>query len=534
VRKLNTKNKMTFNAFAVMIAAMLVVFTIAVVAVIRGRNESYPVSAGSTVYTEDYEYVDMLSAGKITKKWDDKYYLSTDDGETYCLGPNTVIYDNEKQNLTIYGEAFYIHEDGIVDNLEEVTVVEDMNKPSLYKLRDRMYVMTGNEINEVDGDFMTDHYVAINIHKSGTAMLMNDDYYINMLEPVILQSDDVYFDIASELMLYDEKVVSLKNIIGSSNQYNDKPLIYEKGLADEVDGTLVAQNPEVITIMGGNGGTGGTGGTGGKGGTGGEGGVGGEGGLGGNGGEGGAGGIGGEGGIGGIGGIGGSGGIGGDAGSGGKGGEGSDAAISATKWISLNSATPHSTSIDVDYTVNDLTNDYLDVFINVFDLDDNKKLVETIHLDKASNSCVISGGSIGLAPGHTYQLEMGYVAYKTSSGAGVEQITVTQDIQKVTTSANVAYIDINKVARSGDNLTVTFTAAAYEGSTLSGATVLVSVGSKSQTVVIDENIGSAGVTKTVVLDIKDVTDTNVSAKYTSATYLGKEVATYLNTTTTTY
>ncbi len=370
---------MSFNIFGIMIFVSLAILTTAVVAVVRNQNDKYPVSAGSTVYTEDNEYVDMIEDGTVQKKWDNKYYLKDGNGDVYCLGKNTVIYDGTTQAMTLYGDSYKINEDGSVDTLKGATVVEDISSPGLYKLRDRMYVMTGRTIDSTDGQFTSGDYVAINIHKSGTAMLMNDDYYVNVLQPMILESDDLYFDISSELMLQNDNLISLKNVIGSSNLYSGRAELYAEGLAEETDAMLVAQNPDVITIMGGNGGTGGTGGTGGNGGTGGTGGTGGSGGsggagggggsggVGGEGGVGGGGGVGGDGGIGGIGGIGGNGGLGGDGGDGGDGGQGSDASVSATKWVSMNSVKPGVTTLDVNYTVNDLTNDYVEVFINSYD-----------------------------------------------------------------------------------------------------------------------------------------------------------------------
>ena len=73
-------------------------------------------------------------------------YLKTADDEVYCLGKNTVIYDPQAQNMTIYGSSYRINDDGTVETLDEVNVIEDTNTPKLYKLRDRMYVMTGRDM----------------------------------------------------------------------------------------------------------------------------------------------------------------------------------------------------------------------------------------------------------------------------------------------------------------------------------------------------------------------------------------------------
>ena len=541
MRKITKQNTLSFNIFGVLIAVILIGLTCAVVAVVSKGNEQYAISQNSTVYTEGNEYVEMTSGGKLSKKWDGKYYLELEDGSgEYCLGKNTVIYNNDDRTLTIYGEAFKIREDGLVDNLSEVTQVEDVKKKGLYKLRDRLYVMTGSEIASTDDNFDTTDYVAVSIYKSGTALLMNDDYYVNMINPIMLESDGMYFDIASEFMVDDDAVVNLKNVIGSSNIYTGRALIYEEGLVPEEDADLLAaaSNPDVITIMGGNGGSGGSGGTGGTGGTGGKGGTGGtggDGGTGGNGGVGGVGGTGGSGGTGGIGGIGGIGGTGGIGGDGGDGGEGSDAAISAMKWIALNDASAGISTIDVSYTVSDVTNDYVNVFLNVYDLSQNPvKLKEVVNLDKTNNKYTI----MSCSPATPYRIEMGYSAYVNEEGSTEPALkTVTQDIVKVTTGADFAQLVIDKVTTRKQNdgkyeTTVTFTTYMNKNYQLSdGLKVRITCGDENQTlpVNISKAITDSGDQQSISFtqDV-DISGKSVTAQFVDAKYNGNDVGSYLS------
>ena len=135
--------------------------------------------------------------------------------------------------------------------------------------------------------------------------------------------------------------------MGSTNEYGGDALIYVEGLVDDEQYKSAQDTPDVITIVGGNGGSGGAGGNGGAGG------------VGGTGGYGGTGGHGGSGGTGGVGGAGGTGGNGGDGGQGGDGGKGSDANVNALKWVKLVGVTAGIGTIDVDYVVTDITDAFL-------------------------------------------------------------------------------------------------------------------------------------------------------------------------------
>lgn len=528
MRKLSKKNTLSFNIFGVFIILILVAFSVAVFTVIKGANQQYTVSAGSTVYTEENEYVDMLAEGILQKKWDQKYYLKIkSQGVSYCLGKNALILDKERDVLTLYGKAYQIHVDGSVTNTEEVEEIKDRKTHALYKLRDRLYVLVGREIHAVNQDFGTDDYLLVNIHKSGTALLMNDQYYINTIQPILLESDGLYLDVASELMVYEGQIITLSKVIGSSNLYSGTPLIYSEGIVEEDEEKLLADNPDVITIVGGSGGAGGAGGRGGSGG------IGGAGGAGGAGGGGGYGGIGGSGGIGGVGGTGGNGGLGGDGGDGGDGGEGSDAAVSATKWISLNSATPGVNSILVDYTVNDLTNDYVTVFLNIYDVNASN-LMEKVHLDKLSENYLVTG----LEPGKTYKLEMGYQAYIADELSGSnELVTVIQDIIKVSTTGNLAYIDLNSVSTSvleGKTVvTVNYTVHSYNGYELSDCVVAVLYnGNRVTTADVNtkQAASAAGANATITFTLDQANATGeVAMKFERAIYHGSDVTAYMGT-----
>ncbi len=457
MRKLDKKNTISFNIFGALIVLGLIALTVSVVMVIRSRTGSETIAASSVVYNDENEYILLDKDGKLSKKWDGNYYLKSG-RENYSLGPNAVVFDKNSGLLTVYGDLYKINQDGTIESTSEKTEISDYNSPGIYKMQDRKYLMTGGSIDATDGSFGTSKFVIASINRSGTALLMNDQQYANMIYPVMLKSDDLYFDIASEYAYYDKNLIYLKNVLGSSNEYKGDPLLYKEGLVgeEELQVATSKNNPDVITIVGGNGGQGGAGGQGGIGGTGGQGGTGGVagdggtggtggvGGTGGDGGQGGRGGIGGDGGDGGQGGAGGQGGFGGDGGKGGNGGLGNDGEISALKWIRLNGVQAGMTTLDANYIVSDLTDDYVSVYLEVKNL--ATSAIEKIFLDKTQTNYIVRGCD----PGTYYEVTIGYTAYYNENGGAVLK-DIKQDTFKVRTSSNFGDITIASVTQSDVN-----------------------------------------------------------------------------------
>lgn len=430
MKRIERKNTAEFNIFGSIIVLILIALTVSVVAVIRNQSGSYEVPAGSCVYDIDNEYIPLDEKATLYKKSNGVYYLKTADKEVYTLGQNAVVRDGENRSLCVYGDLYCIASDGTVTVSSGCNEIKDLSQPGLYKLADRKYLMTGKNINSTDEEYATNDYVYINIYTSGAAVLMNDQANQNMLNPIMLNSENLYLDISSEYAFYNNNLINLKNVLGSTNEYGGDALIYVEGLVDDEQYQSAADTPDVITIVGGNGGAGGAGGSGGQGGQGGTGGTGGSGGEGGNG---------GSGGTGGVGGAGGSGGTGGDGGQGGDGGRGSDANVNALKWVKLVGVTAGIGTLDVDYVVTDITDDYVAVWLEVVNETTGDK--ETIYLSKTDNAYTVRG----CTPGTYYTVSLLYSAYyKTGGYVDEEPTTVSVDSVKVMTSANLGEIQVVK------------------------------------------------------------------------------------------
>lgn len=433
MKRIERKNTAEFNVFGSIIVLILIALTVSVVFVIRNQSGSYKVPAGSTVYDVDNEYIPIDEEAKLYQKSNGIYYLKTADKEVYTLGTNAVVRDGENRTVYVYGDLYEIASDGTVTLSSGCNEIQDLSQPGLYKLADRKYLMTGKSINSTDEEYSTNDYVYINIYTSGAAILMNDQNNKNILNPIMLNSGNLYLDISSEYAFYNNNLINLKNVLGSTNEYGGDALIYVEGLVDDEQYKSAADTPDVITIVGGNGGAGGAGGNGGTGGTGGYGGTGGTGGEGGNG---------GSGGTGGVGGAGGTGGTGGDGGAGGDGGRGSDANVNALKWVKLVGVTAGIGTIDVDYVVTDITDDYVAVWVEVVHKDSQgKSVTDQVYLSKTDNQYTIRN----CTPGTYYEVSLWYSAYyKTGGIVGDAPEETMVDSVRVQTSSNLGNLEVVK------------------------------------------------------------------------------------------
>ncbi|MBR3807702.1 MAG: hypothetical protein IKJ15_04950 [Lachnospiraceae bacterium] len=425
---LQRKNTIEYNIFGSIIAMMLISLTVSVVVVVKNKSASYIVPAGSTVYDVDNEYIPVEEDATIYQKKTGVYYLKTSDKDVYTLGTNVVVKDSKTHSVWVYGDLYEIAADGTVSVLSGRNELKNSGQPGLYKLADRKYLMTGNSIASTDKEYSTSEYVYINVYKSGAAVLMNDQSNQNILRPIMLNSEELYLDISSEYAFYNNNLINLKNVIGSTNEYGGDALIYTEGLVDDEQYQSAQDTPDVITIVGGNGGAGGSGGNGGAGGVGGTGGIGG------------TGGNGGSGGTGGVGGAGGTGGNGGDGGQGGDGGKGSDANVNALKWVKLVGVTAGIGTIDVDYVVTDITDDYVAIWLEVKykDVGGTEK-TEKIYLSKTDNKYTLRG----CTPATYYDISLWYSAYyKTGGIVGDAPENKKVDSVRIQTSSNLGNIEV--------------------------------------------------------------------------------------------
>lgn len=289
-RKLNRKAKRSFAIFTVSVLASVGMFSTAVVTTTRAQAERFALTAGTVVYDNEFRQVDFGQEGRLYRDWDKTYKLIDENKKEYNLGRQTVVYEPANSTLSIYGGGYRFNGDGTVVQLESKYQVNDLSESGFYKLSDRKFVMTGDNIRDdgagsrlLDGQYLVGD-------KSGNVQVINENLDMKVLGSKYFDNGNMRFTIKDETLdLGLNRTVNLAQVMGSLQVVEDPYNLGQKVYAYTIRGG-----------DGGSGGIGGTGGTGGIGGTGGRGGDGGLGGYGGNGGTGGAGGIGGNGGTGGA------------------------------------------------------------------------------------------------------------------------------------------------------------------------------------------------------------------------------------------
>lgn len=400
-RKLNKKAKISMNLFALFVIIFIGLFGIVGYIAIQQPSETYLVSPQSLVYDHENNPFIVTSPSTISKNLFGGYQMKDEKNQKTDLGDHTIVYD--QSIIRVIGGGYIIQEDSVALKLKDGYQIDDLKKTSIYKLNDRHYLFVGENIQDKEKTFEAKNFLYIIMDTAGNAVLSNDQINIKTVKPTVLQTTNASFDIANEILNYNGQEITLKKIIGSTNQY-DKDVykdIADEDLPDKVD----------LSIQGGDGGTGGTAGNGANGGTGGTGGIGGNGGIGGIAGNGGTGGIAGNGGNGGTGGIGGDGGTGGKGGTGGSGGSGSvSESIDTVKQIMLRGVTKTSTTLEVSYYASDPFGQYGIVYLALLRGDDDVNNVESQHLQIQTLSLYDTHHVFSqLDPSTQYQVVIGHM-----------------------------------------------------------------------------------------------------------------------------
>ena len=218
MRTLSAGNKRVFTIFAAIITLIVGVLIVALSCVIATDKEEYTISENTIVFDREYNIIEANKEGEIHKKWDGNFYLKIDK-EEYLLGRQAIVYLPSRSKIFVYGTTFEVQQGGDITKILKETEISDLKKNRFFKLEDRKYLLTGEEIKNQTGSISTKGYLIVQLDKSGNTLISNQEVNMKTIKPMKISTTTYKFDVANEKLFFGEEEIDLKKIIGSSNEY---------------------------------------------------------------------------------------------------------------------------------------------------------------------------------------------------------------------------------------------------------------------------------------------------------------------------
>lgn len=241
MRKLNNKNKLFILLFSLIIIGIIGIFIYSMRMTGKFDKSSaiYSISTNSVVFNNDSILLDTKQGGNILKNWDNSYYYVGFDDKTYDLGNRTVVYEKAIEELYIFGDNYFVSENGNVSKNTDQTMISNTNASSFYKLDDRVYLIVSKDIYVEDKTIYASKYLIVTIDKQGNASFLNDVINVKTINPLKIEFGEYEFDVANEKLSINNNVIDLKLINGSTNEYvprdKDKVNIEDVDMKEFID-----------------------------------------------------------------------------------------------------------------------------------------------------------------------------------------------------------------------------------------------------------------------------------------------------------
>lgn len=246
MRKLTAGNKINFTIFAIIIVIIIIILIIFLNHVLSIDKQIYEIEAQTFLYDIENNPVKLSENAKMQEKWDGNYHLETIDKKQYNLGPQVISYKTNTSQVDLYGDIYQIHLDGSVEKLSGNNKVKNSSEDNIYKLADRKYVVTSSDITNDTGKLNTEDYLIITIDRAGNTLLMNNEINSKTIKPMKIITPSFEFDIANEKLIYNEKEIDLKKIIGSTNEYKEKEKIEENTTNELMNNELIENQTNIV------------------------------------------------------------------------------------------------------------------------------------------------------------------------------------------------------------------------------------------------------------------------------------------------
>ena len=227
MRKYDLRNKKNFIIILVLAIAVIGIFSLFIYQYKHNSKIEYTVETGSVIQDTNKNTINIEEDATLKKRWNGNFYLIYQD-KKINLGKNVIVYNTITEGMKLYGKFYEIKSDGNVDITEDETILANTTKPRFYKIADREYLLIDKQIFSDDKSIETSNYMLVELDKMGNAKLSNNKLNMKTITETTLLTSEYSFDIAKEVLKFEDTAVDLKKIIGSSNEYKEKEKEEEK------------------------------------------------------------------------------------------------------------------------------------------------------------------------------------------------------------------------------------------------------------------------------------------------------------------
>jgi len=221
MRKYDGKNKRNIGIIVGFCIIFAVIFSYFLFQQVKLSKIKYELEASTVLFDIDKNSILLNSTGVIKKKWNKKYYLTYEE-EQYNVGTHVIAFNNNETSLSLYGEFYLVNRNSEVDITKEETIINNLGISRFYKIADRKYLIIDPDIKTEDESLKTTNYLIVELDKQGNAILYNNGLNVKVFSATKIITTSYTFDIANELLIYENDTIDLKKILGTTNQYKEE------------------------------------------------------------------------------------------------------------------------------------------------------------------------------------------------------------------------------------------------------------------------------------------------------------------------
>lgn len=219
-RKYDIRNKKNFMIILILSMFIIGIFSLFIYKYKHTSTIEYKISTGSILQDNNKNYINIENDALLKIRWNGSYYLVYND-QKISLGKKVIVYDTIRDKLKLYGKFYEIDNNGKIIELSDETVLDGKATSKFYKLDDREYLLVDKTIMSSDRTIDASGYLLVELDRLGNAKLSNYKLNLKTINPTVLVTSNYSFDIANEILKYNQLDIDLKKIIGTSNQYKE-------------------------------------------------------------------------------------------------------------------------------------------------------------------------------------------------------------------------------------------------------------------------------------------------------------------------